>query len=127
MGYLLRVTFFTVTMETFIYLNLLGLQLKETDLKKEILKVFVTQHILYQGRVFFHLRIQDTLFSSPELKVQVSFSDRLSSVVCLCARPSVCLSVNFSYFRLLLKNHYANFNQTWYKASLGGEDSSLFK
>ena len=53
MGYLLRVTFFTVTMETFIYLNLLGLQLKETDLKKEILKVFVTQHILYQGPVFF--------------------------------------------------------------------------
>ena len=33
--------------------------------------------------------IQFQLFSSPELKAQVSFSDRLSSVVCL----SVCLSV----------------------------------
>ena len=41
-------------------------------------------------------------FSSPELKAQVSFSDRLSSVR---------LSVNFSYFRLLLKNHWANFEQ----------------
>ena len=52
--------------------------------------------------------------------------DRLSSVVCLSICLSVylfvCLSVrpsvNFSYFRLL-KNHWANFNQTWHKASLG--------
>ena len=50
-------------------------------------------------------------------------SDRLMSVVCLC----VCLSVNFSHFQLLLKNHWASFNQTWHKASLGGGDSSLFK
>ena len=48
-----------------------------------------------------------SLYSSPELKAQVSFSDRLSSVI--------CLSVNFSYFRLLLKNHWANFNKTWHK------------
>ena len=38
-----------------------------------------------------------SLFSSPELKAQVSFSDHLSSVVCLSVRPSVrpsvCLSV----------------------------------
>ena len=27
----------------------------------------------------------------------------------------------------LLKNHWANFNKTWHKASLGDEDSSLFK
>ena len=47
-------------------------------------------------------------FSSPELKAQVSFSDRLSSVVCLSVRPSV----NFSYFQLLLKNHWDNLNQT---------------
>ena len=62
-------------------------------------------------------------FSSPELKAQMSFSDRLSSVVCL----SVRLYVNFSYFRLLLKNHWANCNQTWHKASLVKGDSSLFK
>ena len=33
------------------------------------------------------------LFSSPELKAQVSFSDHLSSVVCLSVRQSVRLSV----------------------------------
>ena len=37
--------------------------------------------------------------------------------------PSVCLSVNFSHFHLLLQNHWANFNQTWHKASLGEGDS----
>ena len=38
------------------------------------------------------------LFSSPELKDQVSFSDCLSSVVCPSVRLSVCLSVNFFLF-----------------------------
>ena len=33
------------------------------------------------------------LFSSPELKAQVSFSDHLSSVVCLSVCPSICPSV----------------------------------
>ena len=81
--------------------------------------------------LFFIFIAVSVLFSSPELKAQVSFSDRRSSVVCLSVPPSVCpsvcLSVNFSYFRLLLQNHWANFNQTWHKASLGREDSSLFK
>ena len=27
--------------------------------------------------------------------------------------------VKFTYYRHLLKNHWANFNQTWHKASLG--------
>ena len=77
---------------------------------------------------------QAMFFSSPELKAQVSFSDHLSSVclsVCPPVRPSVCLSVclsvNFSHFHLLLQNHWANFNQTWHKVSLGEGDSSLFK
>ena len=67
------------------------------------------------------------VFSSPELKAQVSFSDHLSSGACLSVRLSVCLSVNFSHFHLLLQNHWANFNQTWHKASWGEGDSSLFK
>ena len=46
---------------------------------------------------------------------------------CPSVCPSVCLSVNFSHFHLLLQNHWANFNQTWYKVSLGEGDSSLFK
>ena len=41
--------------------------------------------------------------------------------------PSVYLSVNFSHFHLLLQNHWANFNQTWHKVSLGEGNSSLFK
>ena len=44
-----------------------------------------------------------------------------SSIVYLSVRQSV----NFSYFRLLLKNHRANFNQTWQKASLGKGDSNF--
>ena len=44
---------------------------------------------------------ENNFFSSPELKAQVSFSDHLLSVVCL----SVCPSVNFSHFHLLLQNH----------------------
>ena len=39
------------------------------------------------------IKIPTPLFSSPELKAQVSFSDHLSSVVCLSVRPSVCLFV----------------------------------
>ena len=63
------------------------------------------------------------VFSSPELKAPVSFSDHLSSIVCL----SVRLSVHFSHFHLLLLNHKANFSQTWHKASFGKGDSSFFK
>ena len=39
----------------------------------------------------------------------------------------VVVVVNFSHFHLLLQNHWANFNQTCHKASLGEGDSSLFK
>ena len=80
----------------------------------------------FHNNCFFIYFLQ-WFFSSPELKAQVSFSYRLSSVVCPSVRSSVCLSVNFSYFQLLLKNHWANFNQTWHKASLGKRDSSLLK
>ena len=59
------------------------------------------------------------IFSSPELKAQVSFSDHPYSGV----RPSV----NFSHFQLLLNNHWANFNQSWHKASLGKGNSKLLK
>ena len=62
------------------------------------------------------------VFSSPELKAQVSFSGPLAAVVCLSVRLSVRPSVNF-----LLQKLWANFNQTWQKTSLGEGDSSLFK
>ena len=73
--------------------------------------------------IISHLCYILLVLSSPELKAHMSFSDHLSSVVCL----SIRLSVNFSHFHLLLQNHWANFNQTWHKASLGEGDSSLFK
>ena len=38
----------------------------------------------------------------------------------------VVVDVNFSHFHLLLQNHWANFNQTWHKASLNEGDSYLF-
>jgi hypothetical protein len=63
-------------------------------------------------------------FSSPELKAQVSFSDRPLSGVRLSVRLSVC---KLLHFRLLLQNRWTNFNQTWHKSSLGKGDSSLFK
>ena len=60
------------------------------------------------------------VFSSPEPKAQVSFSDHNLPVV-------VVVVVNFSHFHLLLQNYLTNFNQTLHKASLGDGDSSLFK
>jgi hypothetical protein len=59
------------------------------------------------------------IFSSPELKAQVSYSDRPLSII----RLSVCKPL---HFLLLLQNHWANFNQTWHKSSMGGGDSKLF-
>jgi hypothetical protein len=63
------------------------------------------------------------VFSSPELKAQVSYSDRPLSGV----RLSVRLSVNFYIFDFFSRTTGANFNQTWHKSSLGEGDSSVFK
>ena len=57
----------------------------------------------------------DILFSSPEPKAQVSFSDHNLSVVLIVV-------VNFSHFHLLLQNHWTNFNQSRHKASLDEVD-----
>ena len=126
------------------------------------------------------------IFSSPEPKAQVSFSDQNLSVVrrrCRCRRcrrcrrrrcrklftfsssspeplsqfqPNLAQSIlgwrGFKFVQmkgpalfqgeiitqivknrltkfknLLLQNHWANFNQTWHKASVGEGDSCLFK
>ena len=67
-------------------------------------------------------------FSSPEPKAQLSFSDP-NFYDCPSLSLSSCVGVviNFSHIHLLLQNHWANFNQTWHKASLSEGDSSLFK
>ena len=70
-------------------------------------------HVLYKKN--------KPLFSSPEPKAQMSFSNQncpLSVVVVVV--------VNFSNFHLLLQNHWAIFNQTLHKAPLGEGDSSFF-
>jgi len=54
------------------------------------------------------------VFSSPGLKGNVSFCHHFASV-----------SVNFSYFHLLLWNHWTDLDQTWQKCSLGGLPSDL--
>ena len=51
------------------------------------------------------------LFSASEPKAQVHYCDHALSVV----RLSV---VNFSHFRLLLWNHWTEFNETWQEASI---------
>ena len=84
--------------------------------KESVLLEHITENVLPQKEINscnVLLGISGVVFSSPELKAQVSFSDHLSSVVCLSVR--LC---NFSHFHLLLKNHWANFNQTWHKVSL---------
>ena len=55
----------------------------------------------------------------------ISSSELFWSPVVRCL--FVCPSVNFSHFHLLLKNHWAIFNQTWHKESLGEGDSNMFK
>ena len=48
-----------------------------------------------------HRRVRILLFSSHDLKAQVSFSDRLLAVARLSVRMSLRLSVNFSHIKPL--------------------------
>jgi hypothetical protein len=56
------------------------------------------------------------ILSSPEVKAQVSFSDRPLSV-----------SVTLLHFQLLLQIHKANSNESWHKSSLGEGELEFFK
>ena len=49
------------------------------------------------------------VFSSPELKAQVSFSDQLSSSVCLSVCLRVCLSIHLSVCCLSICNLFTYF------------------
>ena len=64
------------------------------------------------------------LFSSPELKVQVSFSDHLLSVVCLSVRLSVCKLLTLIFFSRTTGPRSTNLGK---KVSPGEGDSSMFK
>ena len=67
-------------------------------------------------------------FSSPETKAQVSFSDQNLSVVCrrCCHCPRCWHWYELFTFSSSSPNNWANFNQTWHKASLGEGDSIYF-
>jgi hypothetical protein len=53
------------------------------------------------------------VFSSPGPKVQVNYCHHLTSVVCRLSSVVCRLSsVNFSHFKLLLRNHLADWNRT---------------
>ena len=54
-------------------------------------------------------------------------AENSSELLITCCPSSARLSVNFSEFHLLLKNHWANFNQTFQKVLLGKENLSLLK
>ena len=71
---------------------------------------FVSIYLNYRHKWFFK--------SSTELKAHLSW--KLKSAFLIACRPSsvylsIRRSVTFSYFQLLLQNHWANFNQTWVK------------
>ena len=68
------------------------LSLNENNYKLHLqLSFYLNQGNKYISYLHVNARniVEINVFSSPELKAQVSFSDRLLSVV----RPSVCLSV----------------------------------
>ena len=63
-----------------------------------------------------------TLFSSPELKAQVSYCHSAPSVVrpsLVVCRPSVVVR-KLSHFQLLLQNRLMDFDETWYAWSTHG-------
>jgi hypothetical protein len=72
------------------------------DIICNVLQVASTKvwSVMKWGRdgVWMTIRTEQYIFSSTELKAQVSYSDRPLSVVCLAGRLSVRLSVNFYIF-----------------------------
>ena len=99
----------TLTSEV-IFNELVPTEIRSVQMSRKLYKKNPTRlsHILKscKGKKFVL-----TIFSPPDLKAQVSFSDRLLFIV----RLSVHLYANFSQSNLLCKNHWANFNQTWHK------------
>jgi hypothetical protein len=77
--------------------------LKNSDLIKDIPMIIPLQFEFSQFISFHNYQVRGhtsfLVFSSPGPKVQVNYCHHLASVVC-------CLSsVNFSHFKLLLRNH----------------------
>ena len=80
------------------WLPLLKIEISSNDQNCSILSQKVPKFELYKHN--------DELFSSPGPKVQVNYCHHLASVVCRLS------SVNFSHFKLLLRNHLADWNRS---------------
>ena len=88
-------------------------KMSSTEIKSPHRKWFPRRKWVSCDSIQKHL-ISFSFISCTELKAQVNFSDRLSYV-------------NISQFHPLLQSHWANFNQSWHKASLGKGNLIMFK
>ena len=73
-----------------------------------IIEILVNQSLKYGSGLKHIIYLENIwcLISSPGPKVHVNYCHHLASVVCRLS------SVNFSHFKLLLRNHLADWNRT---------------
>lgn len=83
----------------------------------------ITKYAVYMYNVHICVYNFNSLFSLPEPKARVRYSDQNFSISVIV----VVVVVNFSLFHLLLQNHLVNSNQSWHKASLRKVLISLLK
>ena len=74
----------------------------------------------YKSCDFSTICLLDTKKVFPSLAHHLSRRLKRDFLIKICPLSVVLVVENFSHFHLLLKNHWANFNQSWHKASLGG-------
>ena len=79
-----------------------------------LLSVCLPVHLLVQ------IHVQPIIFSS-----LIEGSSELNPLS-VCVVVVIGVVLNFSQFNPLLQNHWANFNQTWHRATFGEGDLSLF-
>ena len=82
-----------------------------------------SQEDLVQNAYYSLCRTLSALLSSTEPRLKKAFLIKVCPLSVVVV-DVVVVVVNFSHFHLLLQNHWANFNQTWNKVSLGEGDSS---
>ena len=72
----------------------------------QIVKASLSFLYLVSSPMYFHL----------PFSAHLSWKLRWTFLIACCLLSIYLLSVNFSYFHLLLQNYWGNFNQTWHKA-----------
>ena len=76
-----------------------------------------------------NLKMDETFLAHLSRRIKWAFLIKICplSVVVVVVLVVGVVDVNYSHFLSHLQKHWANYNQTWHKASLGDEDSSLLK